>query len=897
MEEKSLFTLYEFLYECTSETASIEEAIFEETYKAIGKEPGPSQNIRFLNTMIHYINDQMNIWESIAARIPELDNFFSKACLLNEFMMMSGVRVPVLDTTEISKFRPDYLKEFLDQSYNLIEDAMNNKISEDDLYRIQSGDVLSKLKENLVRSKLPPHLSNKEFINFDSKKIMPVNVAFVQDKLLPQIRLYEDQRADIEGVAEDIGEVIVSGNNIFQKYLDTYERLLKGGKDAPKIPKVGFTVLGSCVHIYLEAAKYITACLLRKCHCYIFNLQQFAKLKDQLATALTSIDPIFEMAVEDSVPMIEGMLNDFMVGDSGTIEYVISKVIERGKGLIKYTDASHAPFDHSVFYKMFDAVNTTREIIQNIKAGVKTNFTIDELESQVNALESVCPNISVIINDTSVYDHAEGSSLQTGIIAELFYAKKFFKKLASSVSALQTSLNDFQDELSISEVGIFSNRVRNQEIIDNLPRVETSLYDLMRRILTGYIARIDSLSINLMENNSVDEPDILRDEDVSFMEMGMESLLDTQKELRDIEVDSIYTEAVSRLYNRLVISDPILFTERDDNPSSLDRKLDDPKPEPKEKTTNKTQSEKVTVQDGNTETNKKDDQNKEQNTDQNKDQKTDGKMEQNSQEKKDKADSILNKIIEYFKKVKDSILKYFSKTSEANTKWLKENKEYLLSRSYANCTINILDWNTNVVYTDVLNKVATNIGSSELENSIIQGTVQPSQVQNMVLNNVGLNLPEGDNLNDRLERALKTSNNAKEIATIALSDGKIKEMMPKMIEYCEYFYSNYKNEIEQAIDTAQNRCETLKNHINNKGEVSAETNVLWFSAEATLLSVSGRIMDAAKQRAENYLDAMNVLAKNNPDKKKDENNEENEGEKNENSDTENKEEPTSSQPK
>lgn len=898
MEEKSLFTLYEFLSEATSEISSIEEAIFEATSNVIAGELGSSYNITFLNSMITYINGQMSTWESISTRIPELDSFFAKACLSRQFMTMTSARVPVLDTNEISKFRPDYLKEFLDQSYTLIEDGMNNKLSEEDMYRIQSGDVLSTLKKNLVKNTLPHNLSNKEFINFDNKKIQAVNVAFVQDQLLPSLRSYEDQRGSMIDVADDICKVISSGNDIFQRYLDTYDRLMSGGKNTPKIPKQGFIVLGSCVHIYLDAAKYLTACLLRKIHCYIFNLQQFAKLKDQLATVLTSIDPVFEMTVEDSVPVIEGMLNDFMAGDSGSIELVINRVIERGKGLLKYTDITTSPFDQKVFFKIFEVINHFKDILQNIKEGAGTNFTIDELETQVNAITSEAPDISKFITDTTVYDHASGDELRAGIIAELYYAKNFFRKLSGSASALQTALSDLGNELSVSEVGVFSNRVRNQEIIDKLPKIQEDFYSLMRNVLTQYISRIDSLSILITERRK-DDLDTLDMNNVTFLEMGLESMLETQKDLKDIEVDYAYTEATNRMYNHISISDPILFTEDLD---SLDRPLDQEEYDRKKKagelgksTDDKKGSEKVSVQDGNTDTNK--DKENEQNKDQNGDQKSNGKMEQNSQEKKEKADSILNKILEFFKNAKGIILKYFKKTSTPNTNWLKENKEYLLNRSYSNCTINILDWNTSVVYTDVLNKVAMNASSPDLENSIIQGTTNPEQIQARVLNNVGLNLPDGKNLNDRLERALKTTNNGEEISTIAISDGKIKELMPKMIEYCEYFYSNYENEINQAIDNAESKCTNLKNHINGKGEVSAEANVLWYSVQATVITTGAKIMDAAKQRAENYIEAMNALAKNNPEKSKEKNKEEgNENSKN-TSNENNGEENTSSQPK
>ena len=197
---------------------------------------------------------------------------------------------------------------------------------------------------------------------------------------------------------------------------------------------------------------------------------------------------------------------------------------------------------------------------------------------------------------------------------------------------------------------------------------------------------------------------------------------------------------------------------------------------------------------------------------------------------------------------------------------MKNNKEYLLNRNYTNTSIEVLPFKENFEPIKVLEKLTKNVAT------IDANTLKTADEKTMI-NKVfaGFGLPNDvtkDTIDDALLQAVKFGNN-KNVQRITISDGALKIFVPGMVSFLEMYYGEFTGKLKSFEDKTLGNLETFFQLTNlAKGKADENDRLLDNLSLATSLIRSGigSVRLSCKEIAREYLDLVNGLSKDNPNR-------------------------------
>ena len=171
--------------------------------------------------------------------------------------------------------------------------------------------------------------------------------------------------------------------------------------------------------------------------------------------------------------------------------------------------------------------------------------------------------------------------------------------------------------------------------------------------------------------------------------------------------------------------------------------------------------------------------------------------ENNSDKKESIGKKIFARVQKKWQNFKDIIEKLTSNGIKAkNQKFLTNNRDFLISRNYTNTSVEMLPYIDNTDYIGMIRGCITKAASI---NDATLRTVDESGLRNAIFS--GLKMPKtNDGLQADIVHGLKVG--TAELKPITLSDNALKEKVPKMIEFCDQYYSKFEDELnglEQEI--------------------------------------------------------------------------------------------------
>ena len=872
MNTLSFLNLSEFILESGREINSYGLDILTENVAPNIKKTCMIKKINKEYIPMQYMDDSMNIWNTYADRIPELENFFSKIYVSKKFLDLPAVTIPVMDVNEIKAIKPQYLKQYVDNIASILEATINNtttdKRVDEKIAKLLSDQTLSSIKKNMVRSKTPDYVKDKDFIRFDNRVVVEANTAYIQTTLLPFLRSSDQEKEIMINTIDQVKETITYCTDTMNTYILTITRLMNEKKieDGNKIYKVLF----SSISTYLEASKYLIACVLRKEYIYTTVIKEYITLKDQILEYYPEGESVLHESVLDGSYDFadEDIVINMINGRSDVTDSVIDKLYRTYKDHIlqlegtKLGDDFHSlidveitnsPFDFQLFKSLFAMQSSLMESVQLLSQQSKDpDLSIDEITNSSRLDTSILvKNRSLIgrIIDIDIYTSA-GLSEKDFCIAflkELSYAKTFFNKFSHNMKGIFDVFKGLKKDIINNYNDVYSNHERNIEEIQFIDSFEKDFRLLILQIGKSYLHRLSMLE-DLVKNNEEKEEGskVVFDNDESdFIESAMEENIEIEKAFIEMQSMDIFESAYFDIMYKKVTAEPIVFVEAEQQNDANQNNTTDTQNNTNQNTNN--QNDKKS----NTKPTVTDNSNGQNDTNQN----TTNNGDNKSGNKEEFIKSLIQRIKDFGNNIIEKI-KGAQKKLKGNLDWINANEEALLSRSYSNVSVNILPYNTNIKYVEVigdctnaLNNITRNVGRI--------GKWDNKTINNTMFSKLKLPPDVSKPISERLILALKAKG-GKELQTVTVSNGELKSMVPQMIEFLKYYYTGFEKDIESAINNLNNALNGVESRANTLNVEGADNTLKIMGTNINTLNAA--IAEVARDRSNDYLTVLKELA-------------------------------------
>lgn len=847
MNHKAFINLYNFVTE-SSDNIHNSELVFLEGMKPKGNPKVSSIlsdgiSIVPLDTVpVEYMNNQMNIWRNISEIVPYLESFYSEIYTRKDFLNNPAISIAILNANEVGEIKPQYLKRFLEECFYLIDETINSDKSDTEV-KVITEKMLHTLKRNVVVTSMPEYAKSKDFVTFNNRTVREVNQQYIQNHILPFLRTTLQEIENTDKVIKELTSIMLEGGKELSLYNETVNRLYKENKI--KNPNRAFQILFSCINIYLDASKYIISHLLRKMYIHISITKEYTSLKDALSK-MFGYDSINE-SVDENDPILS-ILNK-------TYNYYYKDALNMiGGNESKLNESiSNSPYQQDIFFKYHKIIKEINKSIDTLALNsCDEEYSIEDLKSMSN-LTGMVDRYKPIINSTeniSMYTNAELKpyDIRVVIIKELDYAKKFFSKSDSVIDSILGKINKINDDISTNKDNVYGNIERNKEEVDLLSNIYNDIKFIKGEINDTYILRISKFDNHLSVYKNPGNISLEYVEE-SYLESAANASIDIQNIIQKYEVSNTFNIVESALLKDKVSSDPIIFVEAD---------------QPVDNQNNTNNSNSNNTQNTNNQTNNT---NKPNNNNQNSNDANKPKQDtkptvsdnsntndSNNKSFKDTITAIFNKIKEFANNLKDKLSNAIAKL-KGNLEWLNKNEEALRNRSYNNVSVDILPYNNSVKYVELID-ICTNVFQNDIKpERIANGSTSEEKIEAMIRTKLRLN-KDNTKIGEKILISLKSSGSG--IKTQTFSNGRLAQEIGVMIDFCKYYYDGFENDFKSAVDRLTDAVNTLENNVNNFEKTDKAVPLLQYAGTLSN-TVTGTILEVARDRANDYMKVLNEL--------------------------------------
>lgn len=236
---------------------------------------------------------------------------------------------------------------------------------------------------------------------------------------------------------------------------------------------------------------------------------------------------------------------------------------------------------------------------------------------------------------------------------------------------------------------------------------------------------------------------------------------------------------------------------------------------------------------------------------------TDNNKEDQNNETKSSG-KIVDRVLAQIRKLKEILEKLVSDgAKEKNLKFLTDNRDFLISRNYTNTAIDILPYIDNDRYDELLKGWIDK--ASQITETTLR-TADESAIRNAIF--TGFAMPKGKNgIESDLVHGLKVG--TAELAVKSISDNALKEKIPKMISFCEFYY----NTLSGALDSIERDNVKKLSALDDKKAASESDTDRTEKNKALiaqmLKSAVNAVRYASRDRCNDYLSILSSLASSN----------------------------------
>lgn len=814
-----------------------------------------------------YLDESLERFVSLSGPSTELERFYSNI-YKSQTINSVPTSIPVSDIAEVKEIKPQYLMQFVDNSADIIEKAINGKINT----KFLTPEFTKNLKKQVVVSTIPEYIKDKDLVVLDNRFIMNVNGNFIAQTILPFLRATEVQKKEFIKMSSIIKSTINDCCDKINSYILTYKRLCSENK----VNQNSVTTVYEVLKTFITVARYMIVAFIRKVNAYSNNMQEFTKLHETLVRYFPAGERVMHESVLDGENDFEteDIVHSLVNGDSGFLLSVKNRIYQTYYDWLEESYGEDG-FDLNLPSMEYDNKSYDNIIVMFKTIAISWKTFYDELQNPDVSIEDILEKSGLSIPFITQFEHflngipntdfytsyedAKAKDVYISILNELKMTDKTITNLGPISYKLYRKLKSIEESVSQNINNQYENHERNIETLEVIRNVEKNYRDFLVKLSIAILDRYKKLESLLVDNDkNLDTVDNFKPDLNDYAKEATKANLELMETVHLIELDEMYKE-----FNKVIvesyfddISDVIMEADANAQPSVNTNDQNASNNNNNQNSSNNTNqnsndnknSTSATVQDNNSESNS------------------------NSSNNDNSGKSGLPKIIESIKNFIKSLIekiKGLVKTNQTNSQWLAANKENLLKRSYTNTSINILPY---VEDSDPL-KMISDIGNSlaSLKDSIASSTrddIEKKLIKAVDLNKIKVPNAEKDGtLSQKITQYLKVGTAKLEL--VQKNDGEVASLIPKMIEYCENYYNNFEKELTSASDKVtqnfENFCQQIQNDNtpvdtsnNNDNNESLQSKI---TSIGTLVQTAlGASVNAARDRAQDYMKVLQAFA-------------------------------------
>jgi hypothetical protein len=829
-------------------------------------------NLRMkMNYYSSMLTKALNDFSAINLDKDEFNDFIGKFESMDRLPEMN-LTIRDLNQEDIGAIKPQYISQYVLMIQMMIDKVLNNAISDAELMRFISNEFPIKVEKQVVKTDIGYGLTSKEMLK-NEVPIVKVDSNYVLNTVIPFVSNYQSVKTQTITEAKGLLDAIIKAEDDIKAMLAVIEKIKSEGKypfeTITKLNQVSFNAIRGIIDIM----SYCTFIMIRKMN----NINGKAIACERLFNDLTNVYSI-EMASEAA-----GISNNIIATDAYSVadQFLDGRAdtfVELSRNAIDYY-SSLTNFDNIENFSEYSLAN-----YENYNNGRETGqypYNIEVYSDIAKGLLSISSGLDIIGKEGDEYllifdDILKDAGLnmplrerfrnelenikdithseQNVMFNEIMYFGRNMESLAAIVFEVHNKIEllierfdrntnqEYNDVATITELKSFLENFLG-EFIDFVK----DFSELYMKRLVELKRRMDEIVhtpseagsiVNVEYNDDTDNTDYLGESEMSIIDEFEENTAEYFKELET----SYFKEREYALKGMNVV------IEADTQPTVQTSDANNQKP-----------STQVTVQDNS-------------GTD-NKDAKSGGTLS------KLKAD-ILNWIQEKINKFRENL----EKAKPKNTKWLADNKEELLGRSYNNVTVNILPYQ-NIAADAIIGDIGKVSGAVKgMTPQNLQSITKKGALYKKLFPSIN-GIAKTKNLGESLVTYYKVGTGKMEVQPI--SNGELKTQITTVIfPFCEAYQNDYSNRLTAALEelgkAVDNQIKsygggtavtesvsifTEEENKNTEGNISEKAN--WMREAVKIYA--GSVMNAVRDRNNDYLKVLSSLTPKTPVKPANEN--------------------------
>lgn len=789
-------------------------------------------------------------------------------------------RVPYIENNEFTYVKPQYLGQFTEIITNMITRVVDGDADKSEVDTLLINKVDEVVKKQVVKSTYMPVKNSFELIKFTLKKSDEVlTQKYIESKWTPFVSLfssrYEKKMTNAEAVLRSIRETENSINSI----LAAANKIRTDGEhDITTIKKMNYVVYYG-IRSLMDVCSYITFMMIRDINTFLMNITAVDDCCVRVSNytgheednvASEAFEDVFQNdthSLSDSLlngdvsafdALANNIANFYDVGDASTaLNDVNSQVSEEIQDAeINKDNSQEEKYGNTLIYD--DVVNAYNSIHRglDVLSARSDDFLLvfddviadagfgvrlqDRFSNLVNRIMDL-GNIDSILASSEGIDQI---ALKEAILKEVKEYPNRMEKIAKAASDVKIEADmlkkrfseningEFKDAESINELNIFM-----QEFLDQL----SELTNLIASKLYARLVKFGNILSEISKPNEGDNtsPETVLDADVDHTDYHRDysecvfeqELADLQEEVKNnfhaLERQYFIDRALSLRNVNLVLE-----AEGDDTTSTSPKVVDnDVQP---------------------------------------------AAGQQNTTDPTQQNNGVLAKVAQVIQKMIDGFVEYINKASGKNEKWIAENKQELLNRSYNNVSVQIVPYNRikpEAILGDI--QKLTNAVNAITPQNLQAFNSEDDAYQKMFTFVSGGVHSGGTDVKTQVTNYYKMGNSTEAVKLVPVANGELKNQVTNdMIPYCEAFYSNFtdsvKNSLKKLADTTDamlakaNATSTPNEDAqkNTQGNMSAKAK--WVSSAVQYYSAA--VLNTIRDRNVDYLKVLSSLTPKTPQK-------------------------------
>ena len=774
-------------------------------------------------------------------------------------------------TDELRNIKIQYVDRFLETITGECKEIANGSANIHELIKhYEDPETFRKLKVSVIDTTIPYYMTARDLIRLDSGMTFSGSTEMIRTKVIPfLVEFYNVRLKSKDKVVNDIThasfrEITISLKDTFGNFCDeleaVYKALLKStdGVYHPVIKRYFYTVYT----VILNLEKYVFGSYIRMMTSYIKNMNEVQKFVSYLEWKTGDVGSIVECGNgEDALDYT--ILNPYKL-----LEDVV--LLE---GIVQQRCTRAIPFTYDDMAYDFVRMNI-QKMMSIMKQFIKLYESPEHIDDPItDIIEYATENIASIDDMFSTERARNMNYMKTVsfvpeyVLGELTAFQRRIPQIGKVISNFMDVVTKVSNKISLNPNNTYSNAVRNKECVDYLGNFVGRLNLYAKELYKAYGDRLKCIADQYGTTNHHDT-EIMCEPDRFFAD-GLASTYDIPMEesCEDLErMDKMYRD----IYLRKVSG---FYFEGDEG-----QKGDGNKPQPQgsgdtqqNKSSNDQKenkdSTKPVVHDGD-------------NGGDNKQNNDSTNNNQNNDNNKESGDSKMSKLSDCISKIIDTVTEFFENkgAKKKNLGFIDYNKDFLLSRSYVNTSINILPYLANgklVAPVEKVINIAANLDDHSLK------TLTTEQIQQKVLTPLNITNIPNENLEEAITKAMKVGK--KKLEDITIGNSELSSKVPGMISFIEDYYNNYTKELKSLKDSGLSK---LKNLFSKKksGDKDDHTEENITAINNVIVATINASRNTARDKANDFMVALDGLAKGN---KKENNSEGNENSQNSNNNNQN----------